>query len=248
MQPLTCTTLGKTPARALIAAAFAAATVGAGSAQAQSISPPIVEHTERARSSFQITNPSLFPVNVVLDVRGFRVSEEGGLADIPIDSSGVNVKLSAMSFRVPPRQTYTVFYEAEPVAQAPAWFQVIASISGMRTESGINLRIELPHVVYLNQRQPLRRSEIEVRSFRFDSLEKKVHFEVENIGPHLGRITEVSVVAEGASEYASPFPFFPLSKRRGVINWPHDTAPERLLLRGAGFNIETALPPPSPGG
>ncbi|MGH7536391.1 MAG: hypothetical protein ACREMG_12550, partial [Gemmatimonadales bacterium] len=61
-------------------------------AQAQSVSPPIVEYQERARSSFQLSNQSIFPLSVVLEVRGFRVSEEGEVLDAPFDSSRIRLK------------------------------------------------------------------------------------------------------------------------------------------------------------
>src|SRR6476660_7671818 len=84
----------------------------APSLAAQSVSPPIAEYQERARSSFQLINSGIFPLNVVLEVRGFSVTERGEVQDATLDTSKVHVKLSAMSFRIPPRGTYTVFYEA----------------------------------------------------------------------------------------------------------------------------------------
>src|SRR5262245_41197855 len=104
---------------------------------AQTISPPIAEYQERARSSFQLTNSTLFPLNVVLEVRGFRIGEHGEMEDEPIDTSRVHVKLSTMSFRIAPKATYNVFYEAK-ADSAPAWFNILAAMTGARTESGIN--------------------------------------------------------------------------------------------------------------
>ena len=91
----------------------------------------------------------------MLQVKGFVVDEAGELRDVPLDTTRVHVKLSVLSFRLQPRQTYTVFYEAS-TDSAPAWFNIWNDITGARTESGINVRIELPHVVYLNQRERLR--------------------------------------------------------------------------------------------
>src|SRR4051812_28555281 len=68
-------------------------------ALAQTVSPPIAEYTERARSSFQLTNNTLFPLVAVLEVKGFRVTEAGEVVDAPLDTSKVHVKLSATSFR-----------------------------------------------------------------------------------------------------------------------------------------------------
>src|SRR6476646_4520807 len=87
---------------ATLAAAFAAAFALASAAvvpslAAQSISPPLAEYQTRARSSFQLSNETLFPMTVVLEVRGFRVTEAGEVVDAPLDTTNVRVKLSAMS-------------------------------------------------------------------------------------------------------------------------------------------------------
>src|SRR4051794_25974589 len=100
-------------------------------APAQSVSPPIAEYQERARSSYQLVNSTLFPLNVVLDVRGFNVTESGEVQDIPLDTTRIRVKLSAMSFRIPPRATYTVFYEAS-ADSVPAWFNIVSAMTGAK--------------------------------------------------------------------------------------------------------------------
>ena len=84
----------------------------------QTVSPPIAEYQERARSSFQLINSTIFPLSVVLEVHGFTVTEQGEVQETPLDTTKVRVKLSAMSFRIPPRQTYTVFYEATADSEA----------------------------------------------------------------------------------------------------------------------------------
>src|SRR6478672_9166779 len=145
---------------------------------AQSVSPPIAEYQERARSSFQLINSGIFPLNVVLEVRGFRVTEQGEVEDAALDTTRLHVKLSAMSFRIPPRGTYTVFYEAS-ADSLPAWFNILSAMTGARTESGLNVRILLPHVVYLNQKQPLRKSDVAVRGFVFDPQTKQIRVHLE---------------------------------------------------------------------
>ena len=49
-------------------------------AAAQSISPPISEYRGlKARGSFIVTNQTLFPLTVVLQPKGFKVTEDGDL-------------------------------------------------------------------------------------------------------------------------------------------------------------------------
>ena len=172
---------------------------------AQSVSPPIAEYQERARSSFQLINSGIFPLNVVLEVRGFSVTEQGEVQDATLDTSKVHVKLSAMSFRIPPRGTYTVFYEAT-ADSLPAWFNILSAMTGARTESGLNVRILLPHVVYLNQKEALRKEQVAVRKVERDSAAGKLRVQLENLGPNLGRVQQVTAAADKAT--SPPVPAF----------------------------------------
>lgn len=217
--------------------ALAAASPLAG----QSVSPPIAEYQEKARSSFQLHNGTLFPLTVVLEVRGFRVTEAGEVMDAPLDTSRVRVKLSAMSFRIPPRGSYRVFYEATGDT-LPAWFNILSAMSGARTDNGLNVRLLLPHVVYLNQKQPLKRHEVAIRSFEFDPAAKRMRVQLENLGPRLGRVLQVTVTdGHATSEPAGGFPLFPRSRRWTEVPWQGDAPANRLSLRFARFNIDTVL-------
>jgi hypothetical protein len=208
---------------------------------AQSVSPPIAEYQERARSSFRLDNASLFPITVVLEVRGFRVTEEGDVVDVPLDSSRIKVKLSEMSFRIPPRGSHRVFYEATSDS-VPAWFNILSAMSGARTESGLNVRLLLPHVVYLNQKQTLRKEQVAVRAFELDTAGKKARIQLENLGPNLGRVLQVSVSGDGSgTQLAGGFPLFPRSRRWTEVAWDGSRPPTRLALRFARFSIDTAL-------
>jgi hypothetical protein len=208
----------------------------------QSVSPPIAEYQERARSSFQLHNGSLFPLTVVLEVRGFRVTDQGEVIDTPLDTSRIHIKLSAMSFRIPPRGSYRVFYEATGDS-LPAWFNILSAMSGARTESGLNVRLLLPHVVYLNQKQALKKTEVAVRTLEFDPGSRKARIQLENLGPHLGRVLQVNVTdGHTTSEPSGGFPLFPGRRRWTEVPWESATAPTRLTVRFARFTIDTALP------
>ena len=213
----------------------------AGALAAQSVSPPIAEYQEKARSSFQLHNGSLFPLTVVLEVRGFRVTEAGEVVDTPLDTSRVHVKLSAMSFRIPPRGSYRVFYEATGDT-LPAWFNILSAMSGARTDNGLNVRLLLPHVVYLNQKQPLKKSDVAIRAFELDAAGKKVRIHLENLGPRLGRVIQVNVAdGQSTSDPAAGLPLFPNSRRWIEVPWTGERSPTRLTVRFARFTIDTAL-------
>jgi hypothetical protein len=226
-----------------VAVLVANMTLHGSTAVAQSVSPPIAEYQERARSSFRLHNSSIFPITAVLEVRGFSITEQGEVIDIPLDTSRIHVKLSEMSFRIPPRGSRTVFYEATGDS-LPAWFNILSALSGTRTESGLNVRILLPHVVYLNQKRPLRKEEVAVRRFEHDRATGKVRVQLENLGPHLGRVYQLNVANGGdATRTAGGFPLMPRSRRWVEIEWPNTSAPSRLVLRFSRFTIDTLLSP-----
>lgn len=211
-------------------------------AAAQTVSPPLVEYQERASASFQVSNPTLFPQTVVLQPRGFEVDERGNLRDTPLDTSRIRLKLSAMSVRLAPRQTYTVFYEVE-ADSAPAWFAIMSVFTGGRTQNGIAVRVELPHVVYLNQRAPIAQADVRIAEFRHDAVGKRVWLKVENTGRSLGRIREGSVTGGNRTEQVGSVPIFPGARRWVSVAWQHPEPPQRASLRFDGFRLETQQPP-----
>lgn len=222
---------------------FVLGMAGAPATRAQSVSPPLVEHQERARSSFQLHNPSIFPIAVVLEVRGFTISEQGEVIDTPLDTSRIHVKLSEMSFRIPPRGTRTVFYEASGDS-LPAWFNILSAMSGSRTETGLNVRVLLPHVVYLNQKEPLRRADVAIRRIERDSSGKKVRVLLENLSPRLGRVYQMSVSDDRhTSQPGGGFPLMPMSRRWAEVDWPSATGPSKVTLRFSRFSLDTLFSP-----
>jgi hypothetical protein len=214
-------------------------------AAAQSVSPPIAEHQERAKSSFQLQNPSLFPITVVLEVRGFTISEDGEVIDVPLDTTRIHVRLSDMSFRLPPRGTRTVFYEAVSDS-LPTWFTILSAMSGAKTESGLNVRILLPHVVYLNQKTPLRKIDVAITAFQLDREKKKARVQLENQSANLGRVYQMTV-GDGhtTSQPGGGFPLLPHHRRWAEVDWDSPTSPSRITLRFARFSIDTVLVPAS---
>jgi hypothetical protein len=205
---------------------------------AQTVRPAVVEYSEQARGKFELVNETLFPLTVVLEARGFHVEPTGELIEEPLDSTRVQVKISAMSFRIPPRETYTVFYEAT-ARSFPSWFLISSTLTGARTQTGLNVRIELPHVVYMLQPQPLRKADVAVRAFDFDSVTQRVRVELENTGASLGRVLSSEVSVGGKKPIpGGAFPLFPRSHRTLEIPWSGNLTPEKLVLRFEHFTVE----------
>ena len=205
---------------------------------AQTVRPAVVEYSQQAHGKFELVNETLFPLTVVLEPRGFHVEPSGDLIEESLDTTRIQVKISAMSFRIPPRETYTVFYEAT-AKSFPAWFLVSSTLTGARTQTGLNVRIELPHVVYMLQPEPLRKTDVAIRAFEFDSATRRIRVELENTGTSLGRVLSSEVSGSGKKPVpGGAFPLFPHSQRRLEIPWTEDATPEKLVLRFANFTME----------
>lgn len=231
--------------RGLLACATLAGATGTPAA-AQTVSPPVAEYQEKARSSFQLINGSIFPLTAVLEVKGFDITDRGDVVEIPLDTARLRVRLSASSFRIAPRSTYTVFYEAAGDS-LPAWFQIVTALSGARTDTGINLRILLPHVVYLNQKAPLRRESVVVHRFEVDPATGKARALLENISADLGRVLEVAFDSPAGDSRSGGFPLLPGHRRWVELDWSRPAPPNRLTFRTARFSFDTMLvaSPPS---
>lgn len=213
--------------------------LGATLLSGQTVRPVVVEYQGTARARFELVNDTLFPLNVVLEPRSFSISVTGQAEFRPLDSH-IRLKLSTMSFRLPPRQSRFVFYEAR-ADQLPAWFVIYSTFAGLPAQSGLNIQVELPHTVYLLQKAPLEKSHIVVHVARFELEARRVVVELENTGPALGRVLE-AVVSSGREKATHPgFPLLPQSHRRLEIAWEPAEPPERLLLRFKNFTVEQAL-------
>src|SRR4029079_2082707 len=81
------------------------------SAAAQAISPMITEYRVNAgaevKGTFDVRKPTLLAARVVLEPLSFSVDSKGDPAYRKLDE-GVRVRFAATSFRIAPRQNYTV--------------------------------------------------------------------------------------------------------------------------------------------
>ncbi len=222
----------RTPCR-LLASALCVLTLSAG-AIAQTVRPLINELSNPAKGRVEYVNDSFTPLNVVLEAKSFSVSEAGEITYRPLDPS-IHLKLSTTSFRVQPQQTYYVFYEASS-PQSPSWF-VIAQ--------GMNVRLELPHTVYLLPKQSVDKSEVRVARAELSPSDNKVLLEVENTGNNFGRILETQLVYSRKKQEAPGFPIFPHSKR--ILEVPleekveGENVPVSVMLQFQNFKVEEKL-------
>src|ERR1035438_2338075 len=156
----------------LLAALFCGL-VASAAGVAQTVRPVINELGNPAKGRVEYVNDSLTPLNVVLEPKSFTVSETGEISYRPLDPS-IHLKLSTTSFRIQPQQTYYVFYEATS-PQSPAWFVIYAAISGypFRTAQGMNVRLELPHTVYLLPKKSVEKLDVHIARAELNRSEER---------------------------------------------------------------------------
>src|SRR5215831_6468485 len=217
----------------------------AGVCRAQTVRPLINELGNPAKGRVEYINDGLTPLNVVLEARSFTVSEIGEISYRPLDPD-IHLKLSTTSFRIQPQQTYYVFYEAS-APKSPSWFVIYAAFSGFpfRTQQGMNVRLELPHTVYLLPKGTVERADVIVSRAELHPDENKVVVEVENQGENFGRVFETQLVYSKKKQEAPGFPVFPHSKR--ILEIPlnekaeGENVPVEVSLQFQKFKLEEKL-------
>jgi hypothetical protein len=212
---------------------------------AQTVRPVINELVAANKGRVEYVNDGITPLNVVLEAKSFSVSETGEISYRPLDSS-IHLKLSTTSFRIQPQQTYYVFYEAT-AEQTPSWFVIYANFSGypFRTAQGMNVKLQLPHTVYLLPKQQVEKSEVEIARAELNAEQNKVVLEVANNSANFGRILETQLLYSKKKQEAPGFPIFPHSKR--ILEVPLDekaegeNVPITILLSFQNFKVEQKL-------
>jgi hypothetical protein len=208
---------------------------------AQTISPVIVEYREKGAGRFQIHNDSDFPLTVVLEAHSFTVDSAGNPNFVPL-SPDIHLDLSTNSFRVGPKQDYFVFYKAT-ADKLPNWFCIYANISGSHTQDGIQVRIALPHTVYLLGKKPGQLSDIVwvQANSSSDSPKPKIEAAVENHGTDVTRVREVEVTSASGKQLYQGFPLFPGQRRLLNLDWDQPGTPQHVQLKFEHFKAETNL-------
>lgn len=228
----------------LLAVAFLSL-ASAGLCPAQTVRPLINELSNPAKGHVEYVNDTFTPLNVVLEAKSFTVSETGEVTYRPLDPD-VHLKLSTTSFRIQPQQTYYVFYEAS-AQKSPSWFVLYASFSGFtfRTALGMNVRLQLPHTVYLLPKQSAERAEIHINRAELIRADNRVQLEVENTGDNFGRVLATHLVYSRKKQEAPGFPVFPHSKRILEINLEEEAegedVPVEVSLEFQKFKVEEKL-------
>ena len=214
--------------------------------QAQTVRPLIDENVvkaagRRASGKIEYYNDSLQPLNVTLEGKSFTVSSTGAISYRPLDGD-IHLNLSEMSFRIPPRQSHFVFYQAWS-DKLPAWCVLYAAFSGFRerTPEGFMIQVQLPHTIYLLPKQRLQKAELSIVRAQYLPQAKKVVVRVANSGDAFGRVLETDVQGRKTRASQGGFPLFPNSERQVEIPWQAATVPSKVVLHFDRFTMETEV-------
>ena len=226
--------------RALICLSLASTLVAA-----QSVDPPFAIHEGRARSSVLISNPSLQPLAFVIEPVSFDIAACGDLGLAPLDTTRIRLSLSAMSGRIPAKQTRRIFYDAR-TDSLPAWFALKIAFGPARRDAGLSMRLELTHFVYLMQEAPVLPGEIEASEATYDPVRRRLTIRVENQSGKLTRLHSVGLVDAADEEIAvEACPLLPRHAREFDFPWTQPIPPRMVRLRFPGFVIERPVRLPS---
>ena len=207
-----------------------------GSMLAQSVQPVIVEYKGKADGKVALTNNTMSPMVVVLEPKSFSITPEGKGIFRDLDSN-IHVELSTMSIRLQPKQTYYVFYKAT-ADQLPAWFTLYATFSSPKHSEGLDVRLMLPHTVYLYQKQPIAESSIAVSDLSYNIETRRLTGTISNDGSSLTRVQSVHAFGDHASDDLSGFPLLPGSSRHIEMSWKEGSPPTEIDFRFEHFNLK----------
>jgi hypothetical protein len=205
-------------------------------ANAQTVSPLIVEYQAKGEGKIELSNNTLTPLVVVLEPKSFSITPDGTGIYRPLDS-WIHVELSSMNVKLQPKQSYTVFYKANS-DKLPAWFTVYCAFSSQQRGPGVNFRIMLPHTVYLYQKRPLPKESIELSHVVFDQQKNKLSFDIQNEGTAYGRVRSETVSAGRESMDLGGFPLLPGNPRHVEATWTGKQPPRQVRVHFDDFDVE----------
>lgn len=207
---------------------------------AQTVSPPVAEYRNKANGMFELRNDGDVPLAAILEVRGFGVNEQGVIVAQDLDPN-LKVEIGANSFIIPPHQSHYVFYKASSTSPH-TWFTILSTMTkAVATPGQMRINFVLPHVVYIYQKQKLKKEDVTVHLLP-DAKDGKYTVEIENHSDKLSRVE--SVTADGFQKPVElgGFPIFPAKKRQVVIDGGTPNAHAKVKVSFEdGFSLQVPL-------
>jgi len=180
------------------------------SALPQTILPPIAEYRVKGGGMVELRNDGDVPLAVIVEVKGFKVDEDGRMAYVDLDPS-LRVDLGASSFVIPPRQSHMVFYKAQ--GQAPYWFAILSTFTkAVPLKNEMRVNIILPHIVYVYQKQALKKQDVQL-SLATGEQAGQYRLEVRNLSPKASRVETIECKGFEKPVELGGMPVFPAKPR-----------------------------------
>jgi hypothetical protein len=196
---------------------------------AQTVSPVIQEYNGKAEGAIALTNNTLVPMAVLLEPRSFSINPDGSGVYRSLDPR-IHVKLSSMSSRIDPGRTYYVYYKAK-ADKLPAWFTIYSTFSPIGNRSRLDVRILLPHTVYIYPRKSQSKDDVvEVKQAAYFREKRKIVCDIANNTLELERVEEIRVTSSSKSIVSPGFPLLPGTERHLEVNWNQEDPPRELVL------------------
>lgn len=215
-----------------------------GRVRGQTVEPVIVEYQGKGEGRITLTNTAEVPVAVVLDAKSFTIGPDGNGIFRPLDEA-IHLRLSATSARVMPHEKFYVFYSVA-ADHLPAWLTIYATFSPLRRGQTMELRVMLPHTIYLYQKDRLTEGDVHVSAARFDPREHKVICTLENESSRLARVQAVKVTGGREEASGAGFPFLPGVERQVEIAWTAASAPNEIQFQFEGFRVKSGVAAATP--
>jgi hypothetical protein len=117
---------------------------------AQTMSPAVAEYGKKANGSFKLQNNTLQPVAVVIEPFSFSVDKDGQHFR-KLDAT-VHLDLSQTSARLGPKEIHEFSYKVK-CDVLPCTFSLLTGMIIGHTQDGLAVRVILPHVVYICEKQ-----------------------------------------------------------------------------------------------
>ena len=127
----------------------------------------------------------------------------------------------------------------------PAWFVLYANIGGYhKSSTGMNIRLDLPHTVYLLPKQSAAKADIAIKFLGLSADKSHLRFSVSNSGPLFGRAMATELKSKRGATESIGFPMFPHYTRIVEMACKGDQSGSVFGLRMRGFKVEE--PPSDP--
>jgi len=161
------------------------ALAGCISLAAQTISPVSSVFVGGGKGDLVLTNNSLDPMIVTMEVVNFQVGDGKKIVRSKLDPH-THIKLSKSGLRIAPQDKAHVFFDASADTY-PAWCMIYATFRQEKRHPGFNMVMQLGHPVYMYQKESIKQGDVAIQTATYNPATHKLMVAIENNGDKLAR-------------------------------------------------------------